>query len=100
LSPSFPKAAGCKLTSILERLKCVKTDAPSGCVRMPDYRLYCVDGAGDIGLADWIEAADDEAAIAKAREMKPDAQSYEVWQKNRLVAKLNRYGGLERVPSS
>ena len=67
---------------------------------MPDYRLHCVDAAGDIGLADWIEAADDGAAITKAREMKPDAQSCEVWQKTRLVAKLNRDGGLERLPSS
>jgi hypothetical protein len=64
---------------------------------MPDYRMYCLDGAGHMGLADWIEASDDDDAIAKARQLKPNAHSCEVWQKDRLVAKLSSVGRLERV---
>jgi hypothetical protein len=52
------------------------------------YRLYCLDGAGKIDLADWIEAADDERAIAKARKMKNGAAKCEVWQGQRLVTTL------------
>ena len=64
---------------------------------MPDYRLYCLDGAGHIGLADWIEADDDDGAIAEARKLRPKANRCEVWQQGRLVAKLNGAGDLERV---
>ena len=64
---------------------------------MADYRLYCLDGDGHIGLADWIEAATDEEAITKAREMRPDAHRCEVWLKSSLVAKLSSDGRSERV---
>jgi hypothetical protein len=64
---------------------------------MADYRLYCLDGGGRIGLAHWMEASDDDDAIARARELKPQAHSCEVWQKDRLVAKLSSAGRLERV---
>ena len=63
---------------------------------MADYRLYCLDGDGHIGLADWVEADTDEAAIVKARELRPDAHKCEIWLKSRLVAKLNALGVLER----
>jgi hypothetical protein len=56
---------------------------------MGEYRLYCLDGAGKIGFADWIEAADDEEAIAKARELKKNVVKCEVWQRHRLVATLD-----------
>jgi hypothetical protein len=52
------------------------------------YRLYCLDGAGKIDLADWIEAADDQQAVAKARQMKNGFAKCEVWQRQRLVARL------------
>ena len=55
---------------------------------MTSYRLYCLDGAGNIGLADWIEAESDEIAIAKAHQLKGGALQCEVWEGNRLVAKL------------
>jgi hypothetical protein len=56
---------------------------------MSEYRLYCLDGAGKIGFADWIEAADDEEAIAKARVLKENVVKCEVWQRHRLVATLD-----------
>ena len=59
---------------------------------MPDYRLYCLDGAGRISLAEWIDAADDQAAIAKARELHGAALKCEIWQGQRLVAALDRAG--------
>ena len=65
--------------------------------RMAAYRLYCLDGAGHIGLADWIEADTDEAAIAGARELRPDAHRCEIWLKDRLVAKLSELGRFERI---
>jgi hypothetical protein len=64
---------------------------------MADYRLYCLDGAGNIGFADWIEAQDDDQAVTKARELRPDAQRCEIWLKERLIAKLNDQGRFERV---
>lgn len=62
---------------------------------MADYRVYCLDGQGQIGLADWIEAQSDDEALARARALRPDAHKCEVWLKNRLVAKLNAGGRLE-----
>jgi hypothetical protein len=56
---------------------------------MREYRLYCLDGAGRIGFAEWIEAADDEQAVAKARELKKNTAICEVWERHRLVATLN-----------
>jgi hypothetical protein len=56
---------------------------------MPDYRLYCLDGAGRISLADWIEAETDEEAIETARNMQRGARKCEVWQRRRLVKTLN-----------
>lgn len=62
---------------------------------MSDYRVYCLDGHGNIELADWIQAKSDEEAIAKARQLKRDARMCELWLKDRLVAKLNSAGRLE-----
>ena len=59
---------------------------------MADYRMYCLDGAGHIGLADWIQADTDEAAIVEARRLRPDAHICEVWLKERLVARLDHNG--------
>jgi hypothetical protein len=56
---------------------------------MASYRLYCLDGAGRISLADWIEADSDDHAIAQARVIKRGAQKCEVWQLNRLVARID-----------
>lgn len=64
---------------------------------MADYRLYCLDGDGRIGLADWIQASDDADAFSKARQVRPDAHKCEVWQKDRLVAKLSAEGHSQRI---
>jgi hypothetical protein len=63
---------------------------------MADYRIYCLDGAGQIGLADWIEADTDEAAIAEARRLKPEANICEIWHKDRLVARVDHEGNVQR----
>jgi len=64
---------------------------------LADYRFYCVDGAGHIGLADWIQAETDDDALKQARELRADAQRCEVWLKDRLIGKINASGRLERV---
>lgn len=64
---------------------------------MAHYRIYCLDRAGQIGLAEWIEASNDRAAICVARDLRPDAQKCEIWLKDRLVAKLNMRAWFERV---
>ncbi len=51
---------------------------------MRSYRLYCYDGAGKLWVADSIEAASDEDALAQARAMKA-AIKCEVWERDRLV---------------
>lgn len=59
---------------------------------MVAYRFYCMDGDGNISLADWIEATDDEDAIGQARAKRSDAIKCEIWQKDRLVASLGKQG--------
>ena len=54
---------------------------------MPAYCLYRLDGAGKISTADWIHADDDHAARDQARE-RADGTHYEIWQRNRLVARI------------
>ena len=54
---------------------------------MPNYRVYCYDGAGKLWVADWFEAADDAAALAEARTMTA-AVKCEVWQRDRLVGTI------------
>lgn len=56
---------------------------------MAGYRLYCLDGARRISLAEEIDAESDEEAITKARELRPDAIKYEIWDDHRLVATLD-----------
>lgn len=53
---------------------------------MPTYRLYRLDGAGKISAADWIEAADDEAARRQV-ETGAESAAYEIWDRKRLVAR-------------
>lgn len=48
-----------------------------------------MDGDGKIGLADWIEADDDEDAIRKSRLLKSAVLKCEVWQGSRLVRALD-----------
>ena len=59
---------------------------------MAGYRLYGLDGVDKVSSAEWIEADDDEAAIA-AVEQKMDGHDCELWQGSRLVARLKRKHG-------
>jgi len=56
---------------------------------MPDYKLYCLDGAKRIQrVADVISAPSDEDAIAQVRALDmPNA--CEIWQGRRLVATVS-----------
>jgi hypothetical protein len=55
---------------------------------MSEYRLYRVDGAGRILSAEWLEAADDDSAVAEARTC-AEGTRCEIWQRDRLVARLS-----------
>lgn len=52
-----------------------------------NYRVYCYDGAHKIVTAEWIEAANDEEAIAKAVAAGFGSKC-EIWEGKRLVAQL------------
>ena len=58
---------------------------------MAEYRLYCLDGAGHISLAEPLHAADDAEAIAKARAMHMRALKCEVWKSAVLIATLDAH---------
>jgi len=51
------------------------------------YRVYCYDAAHKIVTADWLDAIDDEAAIAAARELGFGTKC-ELWDGKRMVASL------------
>lgn len=55
---------------------------------MAEYRVYCLDGAGKIDLAEWINAESDDDAIIEARKMNHGGTKCEIWQGSRLVARL------------
>ena len=54
---------------------------------MASYRLYRLDGAGKISSAEWLEAADDDEAASQARARAQNG-TCEVWDRNRLVARI------------
>lgn len=54
---------------------------------MAHYRLYCVDGAGKITRAQFIEASNDEDAVMIARSLK-ELVKCELWLRDRLVATI------------
>lgn len=55
---------------------------------MSAYRVYCLDGAGKVWAAEWIEADDDAAALESARQFTKAVQC-EVWQGQRMVDRVN-----------
>ena len=55
---------------------------------LQSYRYYRLDGVGHLHSAEWIEAASDESAIAIVQGTCASA-SCELWQGERLVAKLS-----------
>lgn len=59
---------------------------------MPSYRLYCLDGAGKITTAEWLEADGDAEALDQAR-ARQEPQACELWERGRLVGKIEPYRG-------
>ena len=53
------------------------------------YRIYCLDIERRIVSGDWLEAADDAAAIARAEAM-DFGNKCEIWDGTRLVAQLEQ----------
>ena len=56
---------------------------------MVAYRLYCLDGVNRFSRAENFEAQNDEDAIRRARQLMGDAIKCEIWERNRLVARIN-----------
>lgn len=55
---------------------------------MGDYRIYRLDGAGQItGAPEIVTAAGDEAAVSAVRALN-SACSIEIWQGRRLIARV------------
>lgn len=54
---------------------------------MASYRLYCLDGVGKVASAEWIDAPDDETALAQANAVR-SGRPCELWCNQRLVARL------------
>ena len=52
------------------------------------YRLYWLDGAGKILTAEWLEAVDDDCALAEIR-ARNENLSCEVWEQRRLVGRID-----------
>jgi hypothetical protein len=68
-------------------LKSCILDAATGVADMPDYRLYCLDGANKISRAEWIDAKSDDDAIMIARSHEKSVNC-ELWLRSRLVARI------------
>ena len=51
------------------------------------YRVCCYDASNKAVTADWLDAANDEAAIAAVRAM-GFGNKWEIWDGGRLVASL------------
>jgi hypothetical protein len=56
---------------------------------VPAYRLYYLDGAGRVDTAEWLEAADDTAAI-RAGELLAKGVYAELWQGERFVTRIDK----------
>jgi len=59
---------------------------------LPTYRIYRLDGVGNIEAADWIEADGDEEAVLQAQDRAGDGR-FELWERERLVTRSDRKAG-------
>ena len=57
---------------------------------MQMYRIYCFDGGSRIVKADWLQAVNDAVAVHEAKSTIPDCVRIEVWDRNRLVGRIDR----------
>jgi hypothetical protein len=53
-----------------------------------NYRIYCLDGANKVASAEWVEAEEDDNAIAIVSE-RHDGYKCEIWHGKRLVVRLD-----------
>ena len=53
------------------------------------YRIYCLDVERRIVSGDWLEAADDDDAIARAEAMDVGGKC-EIWEGDRRVAQIEQ----------
>jgi len=53
------------------------------------YRVYCLDGVNRFQRTETIKAATDEDAIRRACGMMEDCTICEVWERERLVSRMN-----------
>jgi hypothetical protein len=58
-----------------------------GAKGMSEYRLYCLNEAGNFGKVHEFEVASDAEAMKEARELKLPI-ACELWEHSRMVAKL------------
>ena len=56
---------------------------------MAAYRLYCLDGANHFTHSADFEASGDEEAIRRAQVLMGESTKAEIWDRNRLVARLS-----------
>ena len=59
--------------------------------RMPEYRIYIIDGCGKVARSFEFEGHDDLAALDKANAIRR-AEAAEIWERMRLVARLDTHG--------
>ena len=59
-----------------------------GGTALPAYRLYRLDGAGKITSAEWLDSDSDDDAVRSARDLMDGAPSFELWDRERLVARV------------
>ena len=58
---------------------------------MPAYRLYRLDGAGNIANAEWLDADSDEDALRQARALA--GGNFELWERKRLITRSRNTAG-------
>ena len=57
---------------------------------MAAYRVYCINGINQVTRAEDCEAATDEEAMVRARQLMGDCLKAEVWQRHRRVGIVTR----------
>ena len=55
---------------------------------MAAYRVYCLNGMNQVTRAENFEAATDEDALVRARQLMGDCLKAEVWDRGRLVGSV------------
>jgi hypothetical protein len=60
-----------------------------GLAQMSDYRVYVIGNDGHFVSAIQLDCADDNAAIESAKQF-VNGHDVELWQRDRIVAKLDR----------